>query len=235
MIEFVIHWMPLLDATAKIIGIIAIFGLVLAFCQYKNSVRIAERNERRAAVELAARECTNYGSVLTPQFIKLRNDIEVSGCQFFLHFKLIREENNLKPDASAVTEEDYSKLKEHIPETLRLFNSLEGFAIPFAAGVADDSVGFVECGRSFVSHFEQFFGLYARHELKHYYPSTQTLYWSWRRQITKDDRRRMHLNAGREFFALTESLIREESDSKVLRAMAPLLKKVNDELFKDQK
>jgi hypothetical protein len=208
MIEFITHWLPLLDATAKLAAISAVFGLWLAFCQFKHSVRIARKNERRLAVELAAKECTNYGAALLPQLIKLQKDIENSGCQFFKHFKLIRGENDLKSDASAVTEEDYNELNQYIPETLRLLNLLEGFSIPFAAGVADDRVGFIECGRSFVRIFEQFFGLYARHELKHYYPATQTLYWNWRRQIIKDDRSRMHLNAGREFFTLTEAIIR---------------------------
>ena len=232
MIEFITHWAPLLDAAAKIAAIIGVVGLGFAYCQYKHSVSIAEKSDKRAAVELAARECTHYGAVLMPQLLKLRKDIEDSGCQFFKHFKLIREENELKSNTSEVTEEDYKKLNECFPDILRFLNALEGFAIPFAAGVADNRVGFIECGRSFVDLFEGHFGLYAAHELKHYYQSTQTLYWSWRKQIEKDDRRRMHLNAGREFFTLTVSLVREDSNSKVLLAAASLLRKAADDLSK---
>ena len=227
--------MPLLDAAAKIVAIIGVVGLRFAYCQYRHSVRIAERNERRAAVELAVRECVNFGSALLPQLAKLRKDIDDSGCQFFKHFKLVLEEENLKPDTSAVTEEDYKKLNEHLPETLHILNSLEGFAIPFVAGVADNRVGFVECGRAFIGVFEQFFGLYARHDLKHYFPSTQTLYWNWRKQIGKDDRRRMNLEAGREFFVLTEAVIREESDSKMAQAAASLMRKLAASLSKQRK
>jgi hypothetical protein len=220
---------PYLDAVAKLVGIIGVVGLFLAFFQYKHAVRIAQRNERRASIELAVRECTSFGSALMPQFLKLRTTIENSGCEFFKHFKLIKEENDLKPNTSSVTQDDYRILDEHAEETVRLLNSLEGFAIPFAAGVADGRIGFIECGRSFVATFEQLFGLYARYELKHYYPSTQTLYWNWRKQIARDDRRRMHLDLGRDFFALTEQIVREESDSKMLKA---LWKKVSNSLMK---
>lgn len=204
-------------------------GVWYAFLQYKHSVLIAKESDRRASIELAARESTNYGADLLPGFRKLRQEIEDSGCQFFQHFKLLRQENDLKSDASAVTEDDYKKLNERITEIMRVLNSLEGFAIPFVAGVADGRVGFVECGHSFVCIFEEFFGLYARSDLKRYYPSTQILYWKWRKQIEKDERGRMLLkSATRQFFALTEAFIHEETNSKVLRNTASWLKKKAD-------
>lgn len=173
----------------------------------------------------------HFGSVLLPQLLEFRKRIEGSGCPFFEHVKLIREEDSLKIDpTSAITADDYKKLDEHRSEIMRMLNSLEGFAIPFAAGVADDTVGFVECGRGFVAEFEQFFGLYSRYELKHYYASTQLLYWRWRNRIKSDDHRRMCLQAGREFFTLTEALIRGESNSKSSRFMASLLRRITKEL-----
>src|SRR5436190_13177644 len=76
------HWLPLIDAVAKIATIVGVTGLLLAFFQYRHAVRIAKRNDRRAAVELAAKECTNLGSVLMPGFSRLRKDIEKSECEF---------------------------------------------------------------------------------------------------------------------------------------------------------
>lgn len=227
MIDFLNHWLPVIITAVAVASVIAMMGFLFALSQYQHFVEIARRNERRAAIELTARESTHFGAVLIPGFGKLRKQIENSGCQFFAHFKLIRSETELKPDAAAVTEDDYNRLNEHFPETLRLFNLLEGFAIPFAAGVADDHLGFVECGRSFVTTFEQFYGLYARHELKHYYPSTQAVYWKWRRQLENDDRRRMQLALGRDFFALTEEIIRNESKPGQNSLACWLLAKIN--------
>lgn len=221
---------PALDIAAKLAAVVGVIGLYFAYRQWRHAVAIAGRNERRAAVELAAQECTHYGAVLMPQLTKLREEMQKSGCQFFEHFKLVRKEQDLLPDASDVTEEDYQQLNQHAAETLRVLNEIEGFAIPFAAGVADNRVGFVECGRSLVTVFENNFGLYARHDLKNYYPSTQTLYWRWRREIEKDDTYRMHLQAGREFFTLTERIIRDRTDSQFLHALVAALTRMVEKL-----
>lgn len=230
MLNFITHWLPLLDAIAKIATTAGVVGLLLAYFQYKHAVRIAKRADRRASVELAVKECTNFGGILMPELMKVSKGIDGSGCEFFKHFKLIRDRDTLKPDTSAVTDTDYAKLNEHQHETLRLLNLIEGFAIPFVAGVADNEVGFVECGHTFVQTFELLFGLYSRHDLKRIYPSTQALYWRWRKQLEVDERRRMTLDAGRQFFALTEEIVRTESNSKTLVFASSFLKWISEQL-----
>lgn len=227
MIQFLIHWMPLLDAAAKIVAIFGVIGLGFAYCQYRHSVRIAERNERRAAVELAAKECAHYGSELIFKQNELVKKINDSGCKYIEHCKLVKENGKdrqkLLIDSSAVTDEDRQKMKEYVAESVCLLNKLEGFAIPFACGVADDRVGFMECGRSFVSQFEKYFALYSVTNLQQYYKSSQTLYWRWRKQIEKEELERQHAQAGEKFFSLSEKLIKGESNSWFARKVAAVL------------
>ena len=124
MIQFITHWMPLLDAAAKLAAIVGVVGLGFAYCSYRHSVRIAERNERRASVELAARECDRYGRELLKQLADLGQEIEKSGCDYVKHCKLIKEDQQLKLDASAVTQEDREKIRRHDAQTMCVLNSL---------------------------------------------------------------------------------------------------------------
>jgi len=231
MTDFLIqHWQALLDAAAKVATIFAVVGLWVAYRQYKHSVNLAETNERRAAVELAARECAHYGSDLTKQAVGLLQKINESGCEYLKHCKLIKEDQQLKLDVTAVSEEDKAKMEQHVIEAACVVNSLEGFAIPFVSGVADNKTGFVECGRSFTQIFEAFFPLYCFSNLQDYYRSSQELYWRWKKQIDEIELERQTSQAGKQFFVLTEKLVREKSNSRLAQALASWLRKVAEQL-----
>jgi hypothetical protein len=231
MIQFFTHWMPLLDAAAKIAAIFGVIGLGFAYCQYRHSVRIAERNERRAAVELAARECARYGSVLMKQLVELNQKIKQSDCKYLEHYKIIKEGEQLKFDATAVTAEDKQRIEVYMPEIMCVLNSLEGFAIPFATGVADDDVGFMECGRSFVTIIENNLGLYSFSDLNHYYLSSQKIYVRWKKRINDQKIERHHLEIGKQFFVLTaERLEKENPKSRIALTLAKILRKVADKI-----
>lgn len=236
MCDFLIkHWAVLLDASAKVVTIFACIGLWVAYRQYKHSLNLARTTERRAAVELASRECAHYGSVLMKQLADLIQKIEESGCEYLKHSKVIKEDQQLKLDATAVTEEDRQKLKKHLTEIMCVLNSLEGFAIPFASGVADDEIGFMECGHSFVKIFEERFPLYCVSNLEHYYKASQNLYWRWKKRFDQAELERQHSQAGKEFFVLTEKLVREKSNSRIALALASWLKAIAEQLSKPRK
>lgn len=224
--------MASLDPIAKTVTIFAGVGLWVGYRQYKHSVNIAVTSERRASVELAARECARYGSELVDELEKLGNKIKESGCKYIEHCKLVREdgkeEQKISVDSSAVTEEDRQKIKEYLGEIICLLNKFEGFAIPFACGVADDRVGFMECGRSFVTIFEKYFSLYSFSNLQHYYKSSQAIYWRWRKQIEQEELERQHAQAGKEFFTLSEKLVRGESNSWGAQKVASVLRQAAD-------
>ena len=226
------HWATLLDAASKGATVIAAIGIWVAYRQYRHSVKLAQTNERRAAVELAARECARFGSETLKQIEQLGKIIEISGCEYLKHCKLIKEGDHIRLDSSALTEIDRQKIKEHSSEIMCVVNSLEGFAIPFAGNVADNEVGFVECGRSFVKIFEGLFPLFCLSSLQHYYKSSQTIYWRWRKQIEKQELERQHAQAGKEFFTLTEKLVKGESNSWAAGKVAAGLRELAERLSK---
>jgi hypothetical protein len=230
MLEFIKHWLPLLDAAAKVVGLIAVSGLLLAYRQYKHSVRIAGRNEYRAAVELAAIQCAHYGTVLMKDLKDLREAIKTSDCKYLEHCKVDREGDTLKLDTSEVTDEDKEKMKKHFPNCVALANSLEGFAIPFAADVADNEVGFIECGRGFVKVFEDHFPLYCFQNLQHYYRASQAVYWRWRKEIDRQELEKRHAEVGKEFVVLSEKLVATQKPSKLGSAFAAFLHRLADRI-----
>ena len=227
--------MPLLDAAAKLAAIVGVVGLGFAFCQYRHAVKLAKSNNRRASVELAARECAHYGTAFITQLEGLRAKIDKSGCEYLKHSKAVKEGLTLKLDNALVTAEDSEKMKEFWPEAARVLNLLEGFAIPFASGVADDDIGFMECGRSFVKVVEENLPLYSFVDLNHYYHSSKKVYGRWRQRIEKEELDRKYAQAGKEFFVLTaERLTREKSDSRFASVIAAQLKKLAERLDKPQ-
>lgn len=64
--------------------------------------------------------------------------------------------SNLRNDTTKVSPEELTKMKALADDALRVLNKLEGFAIPLVVGVADDGIGFVECGRTYLQLFEKF-------------------------------------------------------------------------------
>jgi len=229
---FLLNLQPWLDAAAKGAAILGVVGLWLGFRQYKHSVKLASTNERRAAIELAARECGHYGCNLMPSLEALRGEIEKSGCEYFKHCKLIQEPQQLRLDPTQVTNEDRESIRKYMADIAQKLNSLEAFAIHFASGVADDKIGFVECGRSFTGLFESNFPLYCLFNLQHYYQSSQSLYWRWKRQMQHEELERKYAQAGKDFFVLTETLIREKGNSRLQLAIASWLRKKAEQLSK---
>lgn len=230
MIDFYMNYATaIIDTVVKLVAVCGGVSICVGVWQYRHSVKIAKMNERRASVELAARECAHYGAVLMKEFTNLRQNLEKSGCEYLKHYKIVEEGEQLKFDASTVTAEDRKKIEPHLPEIICVLNKLEGFAIPFATGVADDDVGFMECGRSFVTIVENNLGLYSFTNLNHYYLSSQTIYGRWKKRINGQEIERHHMESGKKFFILTaERLENENPKSRTALFLAKILRKAAD-------
>lgn len=220
MIEFLLNNARVIDVVAKLAGIATVIGLFFAFRQYKHSVRVARRTERRAGVELAAKECTHYGLNILRDVNEVLDQINKSGCEYLNHCKITPSEKGLAVDTSALTPEDAQRIQSHIKKIVEVLNGLEGFAIPFAEGVADDRVGFIECGRSFVQTIERIAPLYSFWPLKDYYRSSQTIYVRWRRGIGQEEKDRRFIQASKDLMVMSAQIIKDRSKSRFWRAVA---------------
>jgi len=227
----------MLETVAKLAQIFGCIGLWVAYRQYKHSVKLAKINERRSAVELAARLCTHYGSVLMKERGELLKRIDESGCQYLQHCKVEHcktdgGEDQIKLNSSDVTDDDRQKMKQHELGLICTINALEGFAIPFVTGVADEDVGFMECGHSFVKLFESDFPLYCFSDLRNYYKSSQSLYWRWRKRANREEFKSQYTDAGNQLMCLTEKLVKAESGSPLAIAFVSWIKAKFEQLSK---
>lgn len=131
------HWSEILDVIYKVSGIALVIGLLFAYQQYKKTA------------ELAAAQCDHYGGQLQKLAGDLHRKIREKQCEFFTRAKVIINENQITLDTTGIRPEDQKKMLEHFEEITLLLNAIEGFSIYFASDVADDNIGYIECGRGF--------------------------------------------------------------------------------------
>lgn len=213
------------DTAANVTTIVgwvaALIGLYYTNRRYKHSVDVASQRNRRAEVELAIRQCTHFGTILLPKMAGLRQEIEKSAPNFFSRFKIVHGKGRIDPDDKEVTKEDIEGLKPHWNSIVEVLNSFEGFAIPFAAKVADDRIGYIECAPAFLEHFAHNFALYSKFDLSSRYPATQHLYFKWKDEAEAADRQAKLAATSEAFFAATKEILRK--DAKSNRGRAALL------------
>jgi len=220
-----------LEITSKCATIVGVFALIVAYFQYRHSVQLAKQNSRRASVELAARESAHFGVDVLKRFDEMQKKIDATGSEFLKHAKVIKETEELKWDLALVTAEDRDKLKPAVADIMQSLNLLEAFAIPFAYDVADDDVGFAECGRTFVGLFEKYLTLYSGSNMRLVYRSTQTVYWRWQKRIDRENLHLQYSEVGKQFFILSEKMLLDSS-GRGAQFLAALLRKIADRLSK---
>jgi hypothetical protein len=218
------NWPMLLDVVYKLSGIALVVGLFFAFQQYKKTaeqtkaqIGLSKINAKREAICLAAAQCDHYGGHLMKMAGDLHRKMRENKCEFFTRTKVIVKEDQLTLDTTGVRPEDQKKLLEHIEEITLLLNAVEGFSIYFASNVADDNIGFIECGRGFVKYFEFNFGLYCiDNRAENYYKATQALYWRWKKRLLSEELVKQHDELAKQI-----SITRQKIDPSKLKPNEP--------------
>jgi hypothetical protein len=169
-----------LDLIAKTAGV---GGIWIGYRQFKRNAEYHKKSVQREAVRLAAEQAKEFGCVIIPRVEDLRKRIDEAGCAYFKKCKVMMNEKEIRVDYSAVGQDEVAKLKDFQKETVDILNRIEAFAIYFATNVADDNIGFIECGPAFIGLFESNFPLFGRHDLRSYYRCSQAVYWRWKKRI----------------------------------------------------
>lgn len=198
---------------------VALVGLYYANRRYKHSVRVSIERNRRAGIELAIRQCTHFGTSLLPKMGSLRGELEKSAPNYFKRFKAVHSKGRIDPDDKEVTQEDLQGLQPHWNAIVEALNGIEGFAIPFAANVADDRIGYIECAPAFLELFENNFALYSKLDLKTRYPATQHLYFRWKDQAQAAERQATLAATSDAFFAATKDILLKDAQTRSGRLM----------------
>jgi hypothetical protein len=169
-----------------VIAVAAVIGLKqlsLGLEQLRATKDIAKNNALRSALEFATERCQYYADKIVPAHEAFRQLCLAAGCTFLpLSNKWAVKNGEILPDPAfkqANFQSQFDALRVAIPAFL---NSLEAFAIPFVARVADDDLGYQETGISFCSVVKETmaFLFYMRQmSFSGPYQSTLRLYERW--------------------------------------------------------
>lgn len=169
-------------------GIILSISVVVAIVQLRQSKKLSQMHSKRDAAKVAVQQCNYFGKEIVQDvthLLKLFDDKKIT----LLHDVTVEfSKEGMSCNTSSLSQEQLALLGECSMEMSKTMNMLEGFALMFSTGVADEDIGFLSCGRGFVRIFEQLFPIYALHRsLDDYYKGTQTMYWRWKKRIERDD------------------------------------------------
>jgi hypothetical protein len=132
-------------ASGIAIAIAAFWGLK----QLTISKKIANTSATREAIKLAAEQCRYFGENAVPLWSKLLSEYKRLNLTFLStppQFQLQNGEVTNHNFDTRVLDAEVPKIGDPLVAYL---NCLEAFAIPFAAGVADEALGFQETARAF--------------------------------------------------------------------------------------
>jgi hypothetical protein len=136
-------------------GVALTISLIVTIIQLRQSKQIARLASKREAFRLAAERCEFFGANIIPKWSAHIKELETEGVNYLDLCKVIISENKISIDRTLATKTDFEKFASKSKTTINLLNALEGWAIFFVAGIADDRVGYLSCGKVYVEIVEK--------------------------------------------------------------------------------
>jgi hypothetical protein len=185
-------WVTNLRAVLELLYFVAdiaiAFFAALALKQITLTKRIATASAKRESLKFAAERCQYYAERCSPLLDAMVKEHDRQGLTFFktpTQFSIVEGEiitTNLNIPSLV---QQYAKMPGAIVDTL---NSLEAFAIPFAAGVADDDLGFQETGSTFCKLVDRVIAMIVvLRKVGDRYESTIKVYDRWKSRLVAQD------------------------------------------------
>jgi hypothetical protein len=168
-----------------VIAVAVVYGLK----QIRLAKQIATSDARRESIRFAAERCQYYAEKCVALHAHVGREHERLGLTFLktkLQFSIVDGEIKPKPfDENALTQQ-FQKMNIDI---VALLNSVEAFAIPFAAGVADEEVGFQETAVAYCALVEQQIGMVflLRYRVGTRFESLVKVYDRWKSRLVAQD------------------------------------------------
>lgn len=146
--------------------------------------QIAKKNARRESVKLAADLCTYFAETVIPQIGVATEEYNASQLLYLAVTSPPGQASFVLKDGEIVSHHFNEKQLPEGPkhkEAVKCVNVLEAFAIPFAAGVADEDIGYRETARGFCQGVRNFMPLIYQFRVTHAgrFESVIKLYEIW--------------------------------------------------------
>jgi hypothetical protein len=148
-INWLSYWHPVLEALYFISGIVLVFGVLIAVRQLWVTKDIASIGVRREAAKLATEQCRYLAEKVVPSFTQMRAHYQHQN----LTCLQTKAQANLpylvsmSPKGEFTgSNYDIARLQQEWPvigdDVVTYLNTMEYFAMPFAAGVADEKIAY---------------------------------------------------------------------------------------------
>ena len=183
---WVVNLRAVLELLYFISNLVIATAVVFGLKQITLTKRIATSDARRESLRFAAERCQYYAHYCIPADTKLRQQQQPPLSLTFLAtgrvpFSIVDGEIKIQGMNDKVYVPEFHRGGVFIADCL---NSLEAFAIPFAAGVADDELGFQEAASSFCGLVEQYITMIVlMRRMGPRYESTMKLYDRWKSRL----------------------------------------------------
>lgn len=157
----------------------------------KENTKISQENaktqSKRESYKLAGEQCQYLGEKIMSNYTKLFKELENSKSKFFDKFDVQIDSKEIKIKTTEKLEDiDFEGLQnsEYLQDVL---NSIEGFSLYFASGVASEKVGYITAGRGYCSMVKRLLPLLIPEFNKGYYKNTLYLFSIWHNRCKQDD------------------------------------------------
>jgi hypothetical protein len=159
--------------------------------QLELTKEIAKKDALREAIKFATERCQYFADMVAPEQNRFSTAYQSTRCTFLnLGLTCTVKDGEISASrgySSKAFEAEESRI---LRQAVSFLNTLEAFAIPFVARVADDSLGFQETGRAFCAMVKDVLPLVyemGRKEHSGRYESTVKLYEHWNDMLIAED------------------------------------------------
>ncbi len=186
LLEYLSYLRPILEGLYFLSSIGIVVGVWVAVRQLRLTRKIADTNVKRESAKLAADQCRYLADTLFPAFEKFTKKYSTAGLAFLSKklqaaqplIQLTNGEFTNPNHDPAALQKEWGLINVELVEYL---NACEYFALPFAAGVADEKVAFPVAALPFITAVNT--GIIGLYQLRAMgagrYESTLKLYAVW--------------------------------------------------------
>jgi hypothetical protein len=157
----------------------------------KESTEITQKNSKtqskREAFKLAGEQCLYFGEKIIPLYSKLMAELKDNNCKFFEKFEVVNSKEKIEVKRKEkLTDDDFDGLTKSV-YLQDVLNSLEGFSLFFASGVASEDVGYITAGRGYCDIVHKLMPIITLEFKRGYYKNISMLYVTWQNRCKQED------------------------------------------------
>lgn len=169
----------------QIIEIISLLsGPIIAYLAYKALEQIKEArktrviNAKREAFTITAEKCEFYMSTIIPLINKVDEELKKQNIKVLKNSSVSATEEGLKISTKFDSENEKDIVFLELP-TLDLFNKIESFCLFFVSGVAEEKLGYLTIGNTFIFTIKRYLPLIGLLSSDGHYQNTMQLFNIW--------------------------------------------------------